>query len=501
MPSDLALASSWDEALAERPGEAVGAEARAKGFTVLLSGAVNLIRDPRSGRSLLRRPQRLRAWRSSQASSIGGLSARVALDPQWKHILRKELFVTPGNMLLAFNPGSSSIKFAIYEARPPHAQRIGRGVIDLRRQPLTLHVAEGPQKADIVLKAPLEEDFHGVIDETLGWLAEHFSFSALAAIGHRVVHGGDRFAGPALIDDETLDAIVALTPLAPLHQSQSVRLIQAIRRLRPQTVQIASFDTAFHRSQSDLIRRFALPRALFDEGVKRYGFHGLSYKYIAARLASLAPDLAKGRVVVAHLGSGVSLCALQDGVSRDTSMGFSTLDGAPMATRCGALDPGVLIHLVKERKMSIEAVEDMLYHKSGLLGVSGISADSRALLASKAPEASEALALFAFRVSREAVALASTIGGLDAFVFTAGLGEHQPETRAAIAARLAWLNVKIDERANAANAQRIDAPDSRVALLVIPTDEEQTIADETMSLLLHSPGGRAAEGEGNGSSI
>lgn len=391
--------------------------------------------------------------------------------------------MTPGNMLLALNPGSSSIKFAIYEARPPHAQRIGRGAVDLRRQPLTLHIAEGPQTADIVLKAPLEEDFHSVIDETLGGLADHFSFSALAGIGHRVVHGGDRFAGPALIDDETLDAIVALTPLAPLHQPQSVRLIRAIRRLRPQTAQIASFDTAFHRSQSDLVRRFALPRSLFDEGVKRYGFHGLSYKYIAARLAALAPNLAKGRVVVAHLGSGVSLCALQDGVSRDTTMSFSTLDGAPMATRCGALDPGVLIHLVKERKMSIEAVEDMLYHKSGLLGVSGISADSRALLASKAPEAAEALALFALRVSREAVALASTIGGLDAFVFTGGLGEHQPETRAAIAARLIWLGAKIDEQTNLANALRIDATDSRVALLVIPTDEEQTIADEAMSLL------------------
>ena len=405
-----------------------------------------------------------------------------------------------GNMLLALNPGSSTIKFAIYEARPPHAQRIGRGVIDLRRQPLTLHLSEGPQSADVALRAPLE-DFHSVIDETLGWLAEHFSFSALVAIGHRVVHGGDRFVGPALIDDETLHAIVKLTPLAPLHQPQSINLIQAIRRLRPQTVQIASFDSAFHRSQSDLVRRFALPRSLFDEGVKRYGFHGLSYKYIAARLASMAPNLAKGRVVVAHLGSGVSLCALKDGLSRDTSMGFSTLDGAPMATRCGALDPGVLIHLVKERKMSIEAVEDMLYHKSGLLGVSGVSADSRALLASNAPEAAEALALFAFRVSREAVALASTIGGLDALVFTAGLGEHQPATRAAIAAWLAWLGVEIDEEANAANALRIDTPDSRAALFVIPTDEEQTIADEAISVLLPSPGGRGAGGEGDSASI
>ncbi len=208
------------------------------------------------------------------------------------------------------------------------ARRIGRGSIDLRRRPLTLHVGEGPKSADYPLKAT-DDDFHDVVDETLGWLADHFAFQDLVAIGRRVVHGGDRFAGPILIDDETLAAIIALTPLAPLHQPQSIQLIQAIRRARPQTPQVASFDTAFHRSQSDLVRRFALPRRLFDEGVKRYGFHGLSYKYVAGQLMRLAPEIAKGRPVVAHLGSGASLCALEGGLSRDTTMGFSTLDGAP----------------------------------------------------------------------------------------------------------------------------------------------------------------------------
>ncbi len=391
--------------------------------------------------------------------------------------------MTRENLLLALNPGSSSIKFAIYEARRPDAQRIGRGVIDLQRRPLSLRIVEGPQKAEIPLKSALDDDAHGVIDETLGWLADHFSFKALAAIGHRVVHGGDRFAGPAVIDEETLGAIVALTPLAPLHQPQSIHLIQAIKRLRPETVQIASFDTAFHRSQSDLVRRFALPRRLFDEGVKRYGFHGLSYKYIAGQLARIAPDIANGRVVVAHLGSGASLCALRGGVSQDTTMGFSTLDGVPMATRCGAVDPGVLLHLLKEQRMSVDALEEMLYRQSGLLGVSGFSADSRALLASDALEAREALDLFAFRVGSEVAALAATIGGLEALVFTAGIGEHQPAIRASICARLAWLGAQVDAEANDRNAQRIDAPASAAAIFVIATDEEQTIADEALGLL------------------
>ena len=384
--------------------------------------------------------------------------------------------------LLTLNPGSSSIKLGLFAlgARP---KAFGKGVIDLRRRPLTLHLAEGERAAEIPLKAVVTEDLHDVIEETFGRITRHFATADLSGVGHRVVHGGDRFAGPTRIDDETLAAIEALVPLAPLHQPQSVRLIHAVRHLRPDLPQAASFDTAFHRGQSDLVRRFALPRALFDEGVKRYGFHGLSYKFIAGQLGTIAPDLAAGRVVVAHLGSGASLCGLAAGLSRDTSMGFSTLDGIPMATRCGALDPGVLIHLVKMRGMTIEAVEDMLYHHAGLLGVSGTSADTRELLASRDPAAREALDLFAFRIAREVAATANTLGGLDGLVFTAGIGEHQPEIRAAICARLAWLGVAIDPDANARHVTRIDTAESTVAVLVVPTDEEQVIADEAVSVL------------------
>ena len=387
-----------------------------------------------------------------------------------------------GSVLLTFNPGSSTIKLGLFVIKQGAPQRLGTGSIDLRHVPLSLQIVEGSTITDIPMKAAVTDDLHEVIDETLGWLARHFSLSELAAIGHRVVHGGDRFAGPTLITGETLAAIEALVPLAPMHQPQSVRLIKAVSHLRPGLRQIASFDTAFHRTQTDLVRRFALPRELFDQGIKRYGFHGLSYKFIAGKIARVAPNIARGRVVAAHLGSGASLCALEDGVSRDTTMGFSTIDGVPMATRCGTLDPEVVIHLVKQLNWSIEQVEDVLYHHSGLLGVSGISADSRDLLKSAAPEAREALDLFAFRISREIAALANTLGGLDGIVFTAGIGEHQPEVRAAVCNYLGWLGVAIADRANKANALRIDAG-GKVAVLVLATDEEQIIAEEAWSLL------------------
>jgi acetate kinase len=387
-----------------------------------------------------------------------------------------------GSVLLTFNPGSSTIKLGLFVIKQGAPHRLGTGSIDLRRVPLSLHIVEGSAITDIPMKAAVTDDLHEVIDETLGWLASHFSLGELATVGHRVVHGGDRFTGPTLITGETLAAIEALVPLAPMHQPQSVRLIKAVSHLRPGLRQIASFDTAFHRTQTDLVRRFALPRELFDQGIKRYGFHGLSYKFIAGQIARVAPNIARGRVVAAHLGSGASLCALDGGVSRDTSMGFSTIDGVPMATRCGALDPGVVIHLVKQLNWPIEQVEDVLYHHSGLLGVSGISADSRDLLKSAAREAREALDLFAFRISREIAALANTLGGLDGIVFTAGIGEHQPEVRAAVCNYLGWLGVAIADRANQGNALRIDAG-GKVAVLVLATDEEQIIAEEAWSVL------------------
>jgi len=391
-------------------------------------------------------------------------------------------------LLLTFNPGSSTIKIGLFSVTDEVPVRLGQGTIDFRHTPLRLHLLKGSEAREIALKAPVTDDLHAVLDETLNWFAEHFALNQLMCVGHRVVHGGDRYAGPVAIDDATMTALDELVPLAPLHQPQSLRLIRAIRHLRPQLPQSASFVTAFHRSQSDLVRRFAIPRKFFDQGIKRYGFHGLSYQFIAGRLAHEFADLASGKVVVAHLGSGASLCALEHGLSRDTSMGFSTLDGIPMATRCGALDAGVVLHLLEQQGHSLKEVEDILYKQSGLLGLSGISADSRELLASSRPEAGEALAVFALRVAGEVARLATSLGGLECFVLTAGIGEHQAPVRAAICEHLAWMGVVLDPAANAADgnlARVISSAESRVTVLIIPTDEEQIIADEAVAVLHH----------------
>lgn len=386
-------------------------------------------------------------------------------------------------LLLTFNAGSSTVKIGLFLREDGKARRIGKGMIDFRHTPLTFHLVEGPEIFDVPLEAEAGDVLHEVLEETFGWLAAHFDLDAVTAVGHRVVHGGDVFSGPVRLDDTTIAAIEALTPLAPLHQPQNVRLITAIRDLRPNLPQTASFDTAFHRTQSPIVQRFAIPREYFDQGIKRYGFHGLSYRYIADELARLRPNLAGGKTIIAHLGSGASLCALQGGISRDTSMGFSTLDGIPMATRSGAIDAGVLLHWMSQKGLSLEAVEDILYHQSGLLGLSGISADSRALLASNRHEAAEAIEIFTLRIAGEIARLTATIGGLDTLVFTAGIGEHQPQIRAAVCRRLQWLGIALDEVANDANSGSIHDVSGRVAVLVIETDEEQVIADEAISVL------------------
>lgn len=386
-------------------------------------------------------------------------------------------------MLLTFNAGSSTVKIGLFELEESGPRRVAKAVIDFQKMPLGFRITEGPANYNVALQAQASDDLTAVLAEAFGWLAKHFDMDRIAAVGHRVVHGGDTFSGPVMLDDTAIAEIDKLTILAPLHQPQSLRLIRALRQLRPELPQSASFDTAFHRTNADVVRRFALPRALFDEGIKRYGFHGLSYKFIAGALDRRAPDVAKGKIIAAHLGSGASLCAIDNGESRDSSMGFSTLDGIPMATRCGALDPGVLLNLLGERGTSLGELEDILYHKSGLLGVSGISADSRELLASTKPEAREAIDLFTFRIAGEMARLAATIGGVDAIVFTAGIGENQPLIRERVCERLNWLGIKLDATANAANAETINTVLSRVAVFVIPTDEEQVIADEARSVL------------------
>jgi acetate kinase len=356
-------------------------------------------------------------------------------------------------------------------------------MIDFSDRPLMLHLSEGPTPFDLPLKAAPDDDLAEMLDEVFRELGSHFDLDDLAAAGHRIVHGGDLFDGPAVLTPEAFDKVRSLTELAPLHQPQALRLIRAVRHLRPQLFQTGSFDTNFHGTQPDLARRLAIPRALHDRGIKRYGFHGISYRYVARALAERAPDIARGKVVIAHLGSGASLCAIHEGESRDTSMGFSTLDGIPMGTRPGWLDPGVLLHMLGPMGKSVEDVEDILYHQSGLLGVSGLSGDTRELIKDKGEHAQQAIDLFTYRIAGEVCRLASSLGGIDALVFTAGIGEHQPEIRTQVAERLLWLGAELDEAANKRNAFKISTPASRISVWVVPTDEEQMIAEECLSLL------------------
>ena len=384
-------------------------------------------------------------------------------------------------LLVTFNAGSSTVKIGLFALADVSLTRIGKGMIDFRKAPLRFELSEGPDRFDIELEAKAEEELDEVLNEAFARLSWHYDLSGIVAIGHRVVHGGDLFDGPVLIDDQTMAQMEVLIPLAPLHQPQALRLVRAIARLRPEIRQTASFDTAFHRTHAEVVRRFALPRQLYEEGIKRYGFHGLSYRSIANQLLENWPEQATGKVVVAHLGSGASLCAMRNCISRDTSMGFSTLDGVPMATRCGAIDAGVVMHLAKTGR-GLGEIEDLLYHRSGLLGVSGISADSRVLLESDEGQAKEAIELFTFRIAGEIARLASTLNGLDTLVFTAGIGEHQPAIRQDICTRLMWLGIDLDPEANAGNRPVISSPASRLTVLVIPTDEEQVIATEALRI-------------------
>jgi acetate kinase len=285
------------------------------------------------------------------------------------------------------------------------------------------------------------------------------------------------------IDAQVMAALAALVPLAPLHQPHNLAPIRVLATARPGLPQVACFDTAFHRSQPIEAELFGLPRAYFEAGVRRYGFHGLSYESIAGQLAQVAPEAAAGRTVVAHLGSGVSMCALQGGRSIATTMGFTALDGCPMGTRTGSLDPGVVLWLMRERGLSADAIESLLYRESGLLGLSGVSADMRVLQASDAPGARLAIDYFTYRLAREVGSLAAALGGLDALVFTAGIGEHQPAIRAAVAARCRWLGLELDEAANAQGGPRISRAASRVSAWRIPTDEERVIATQTVDVL------------------
>jgi acetate kinase len=391
----------------------------------------------------------------------------------------------PGS-ILTLNAGSSSLKFALFDvdaATRGEMLATARGQIEgLDEAPhLLAHDAAGAVLAEQRWLASTPHAFAIVLDALLAFADTHLGGAGLAAVGHRIVHGGAKHITPARVTPALLADLEDLTSLDPLHMPHNVAPIHAVAASRPALAQVACFDTAFHHTLPPVARRCGLPRALEAAGVRRYGFHGLSYEYIAARLVTHAPALARGRVIAAHLGSGASLCALHKGRSIATTMGFSALDGLLMATRCGSLDPGIMLYLARQGH-SFTEIEDMLYHRSGLLGVSGISGDIRELLASSDPRAREAIELFTYRIATEAGALVSGLGGLDGLVFTAGIGEHAPAVRADVCARLAWLGLRLDVDANAAGAPCISTPDSAVEVRVIATDEEAVIARHTRRL-------------------
>lgn len=383
--------------------------------------------------------------------------------------------------ILTLNAGSSSLKFALFETRgDAPLTRVRQGEVEeiaSAAPRFTARDAAGVVLADERWSGGFEALLARVID----WNQAHLDGDQLAAVGHRVVHGGLDYSHPERVTPDLMAHLEALVPLAPLHQPYNLAPIRAIAAARPGLAQVACFDTAFHRTLPPIATRYALPREYGE--VRRYGFHGLSYEYIAGRLAQVAPALAKARVITAHLGNGASLCAMDAGRSVDTTMGFTALDGLVMGTRCGAIDPGVLLYLEQQRGMAPKAVEDLLYKRSGLLGVSGLASDMRALLDSEEAAAKEAVELFVYRIAREAGALTSSLGGLDGLVFTAGIGEHAPQVRAGACERLAWLGVELDPDANAHGETVISTPASHVQVLVIPTDEEATIASHTLEVV------------------
>ncbi len=369
-----------------------------------------------------------------------------------------------GGAVLALNAGSSSIKFALFAVRGTEEPvLLSKGQVEgIGTAPH--FTAQDPAGAVLEERRwPGGADHGTVLQALLAWIQAQPGCEALVAAGHRVVHGGRDFTAPVRLTGDVVAALDRLTPLAPLHQPHSLAPIRALMALRPELAQVACFDTAFHHTMPPVATRFALPRAFEDEGVRRYGFHGLSYEYIARALRQASPGLARGRVIVAHLGNGASLCAMRDGVSVDTTMGFTALDGLVMGTRCGTIDAGVVLYLLQQKGLGADEVEALLYRQSGLLGVSGLSSDMRVLVGSREARARDAIELFVFRIARETAALAASLGGLDGFVFTGGIGEHSAEIRALVTERLRWMGT-LDIR-------------------VIPTDEEAMIARHTLDCM------------------
>lgn len=386
--------------------------------------------------------------------------------------------------VLVLNAGSSSIKFGLFDISAGEPALTCRGMLDEQEKAPRIVATDASGKQLFEKRRPAGDgESNGLLADIFAWVEDYLAGDRLAAVGHRVVHGGRDFSRPVVITDQILAALELLTPLAPLHQPRCLAPIRAVGSLQPMLTQIACFDTAFHHGLAPPASRFAIPRHFEECGIRRYGFHGLSFEYVANRLAALGLDWVQKRTVVAHLGNGASLCALHQGKSLDTTMGLTPLDGLMMGTRCGTIDPGVLLYLLQEEKMSADEVRHLLYEKSGLLGVSGISGDMRALLASREDAAREAVDLFTFRVAADVAMMANTLSGMDALVFTGGIGEHADEIRQQICDRLAWLGVQLDAAANAKAQQNIGATDSKVEVLVIATSEETTIARHCRALI------------------
>ena len=389
--------------------------------------------------------------------------------------------------IAVINAGSSSIKFATYDAAPGE-QLLFHGKIDGIGASPKLEASDADGRA-VAAHSWLALDHAAATGEILEVARELIGARQVVAVGHRVVHGGTRFDKPARVDADVIAALKQLIPLAPLHQPHNIAPIEAIAAAAPHIPQVACFDTAFHHGQPPLAQMFGLPREYADAGVRRYGFHGLSYEYVSGRLAEIAPALSAGRVVIAHLGNGASLCALRGGRSQATTMGFTALDGLVMGTRSGALDPGVLIHLMDAFGMGARDIEDLLYRRSGLLGVSGVSSDMRTLRASTEPAAAAAIALFVYRVIREIGSMAAALGGIDGLVFTGGIGENDAATRAEIAAGCAWLGLDLDRARNSGGGPLISRQGSKLAAWVVPTDEERVIARHARDTLALTPAG------------
>jgi len=390
---------------------------------------------------------------------------------------------TPG-AILTLNAGSSGVKFAAFQCAVEPSATL-RGTIEelnTAAPHLIAKDAAGAVLLDRRWPASMAITFESILVELLTIIEDHIGADRLIGVGHRVVHGGADHVAPDVVTPTLIAALKALIPLDPLHMPRNLDAMRALAAARPALAQVACFDTAFHRTQPLEASSFAIPRALSLASLRRFGFHGLSYEYIAACLKQQAPSLLRGRLIIAHLGSGASLCALANGISIATTTGFSTLDGLMMATRCGNLDPGVILYLLRQGR-GVDEIEDILFNRSGLLGVSGISGDIRVLLASDEQSAREAIDLFVYRIAIEAGALVSALGGLDGLIFTAGIGQHSPAIRAAVCERLNWIGVRLDCAANACSAPRISASDSAIDVRVIATDEEAMIARHTLATI------------------